>query len=229
MRRHLLTLALVVLATPVFADSGLPSVQDFYIKAYGGLRVPDNLDWKGTAQDLGIGTTLGASVGVDTSVSGLAVDLDYTRSSATYSSLGTSLDSQSLMLDAQYAPQLNLGLGISPYAAVGLGGVNVTYKASDGGNAFAYQLKLGATGPVTDQLSWFGEYRYQQALGEVNVGSPAYPVEYASHSILGGLKLSFGGGASAGPGTGSYWSRLVAGASRWRPRSAAQCRGRQSA
>ena len=57
------------------------------------------------------------------------------------------------------------------------------------GNALAYQVKLGATGPLTNQVSWFGEYRYQQAFSEVNLGSPSYPVEYASHSILGGIKL----------------------------------------
>ena len=41
----------------------------------------------------------------------------------------------------------------------------------------------------------------EQALGDVNVGSRSYPVEYASHSILGGLKLSFDGSDSAGPST----------------------------
>ena len=83
--------------------------------------------------------------------------------------------------------------------------MNLAYKSTDSGNALGYQLKLGATGPITDQLSWFGEYRYQQAVGStINVGSPAYPVEYASHNLLGGIKLSFGG-ATAGSGyTGGY-------------------------
>ena len=105
-------------------------------------------------------------------------------------------------VEAVDANTLDLNMGIKPYAAAGLGGVNVTYKSSDGGNALAYQLKLGASGPLNDQVSWFGEYRYQQALGDVNVGTPSYPVEYASHSILGGLKLSFGGGGSSGSYTG---------------------------
>ena len=203
--RHALALAAtlaIALSTGAFAGD-FPTIDGFYIAAYGGLRVPDNLTYNGTPQDLGIGTTLGASVGVDTSVPGIALDLDYLRSSTTYSVLGTALTSQSLMLDAQYT--LDLNLGIKPYLALGAGGVNLAYKSTDSGNALGYQLKLGATGPITDQLSWFGEYRYQQAVGStVNVGSPAYPVEYASHNLLGGIKLSFGG-ATAGSGyTGGY-------------------------
>jgi opacity protein-like surface antigen len=201
MRKPLILVALLGWGTPALAaGGGLPTIDGFFMQGTAGLRIPDNLRYNGVGQDLGIGTTLGASFGVDTSIPGLSADLDYLRSSASYTGLGTSLDSQSLMLDGQYTLDLNLGL--KPYAALGLGGVNVTYKSADSGNALAYQVKLGATGPITDQLGWFGEYRYQQALGNVNIGSPAYPVEYASHSILGGLRLSFGGGSSSGGYTG---------------------------
>ena len=192
-------LALVALfaagATPAFAQEFMPSVSGFTIQAYGGLRVPDNLQFNGTAQDLGIGTTFGASAGVDLG-SGLSTDIDYMRSSTTYSGLGTALDSQSLMLDAQYAPALNFAL--QPYAGAGLGIVGVSYKNSDNAVAPAFQVKLGVAGPITGQLSWFGEYRYQQAFSQVGVG--ADQAEYASHSIVGGLKIDFGGGVSAGGG-----------------------------
>ncbi len=194
----LLFTALAAGANPAFSQQFMPSVTGFTIQAYGGLRVPDNLQFDGTAQDLGIGTTFGASAGVDLG-SGASTDVDYMRSSTTYSGLGTALDSQSLMLDAQYAPSLNLGL--QPYGGVGLGIVGVSYKNSDSAVAPAFQVKLGVAGPITDQLSWFGEYRYQQAVGNLNIGSPAYPVEYASHSILGGIKISFGG---SGPSTAGY-------------------------
>jgi opacity protein-like surface antigen len=157
--------------------------------------------FQGTAQDLGIGTTLGASLGANTSLPGVSVDVDYMHSSANYSGLGTSLDSQSLMIDGQYAP--SLPLMVQPYIGAGIGAVNVTYKSSDSATGLGYQVKFGATGQITDQLSWFGEYRYQQALGTLNMGSPAYPVEYASHSILGGLKFSFGSGAGGGGGGSS--------------------------
>ena len=185
-----LFIALAGGGSPALAQEFMPSVTGFTIAAYGGLRVPDNLQFNGTAQDLGIGTTFGASAGVNLG-SGLSSDVDYMRSSTTYSGLGTALDSQSLMLDAQYAPQLNLGL--QPYVGGGLGIVGVSYKSSDSAVAPAFQVKLGLSGPITDQLSWFGEYRYQQAFGHLNVGSPANDVEYASHSIVGGVKFSFGG------------------------------------
>jgi opacity protein-like surface antigen len=185
------------LATPALAQD-MPSATGFFIQAYGGLRIPDNLQFDGTAQDLGLGTTFGASVGVDSSIPGLAGDIDYMHSSTTYSGLGTSLDSQSLMLDATYAPQLGLGLMVQPYVGAGLGAVQVTYKDNESGIAPAFQLKAGVSGPITGQLSWFGEYRYQQAFGQVGVG--ADQAEYASHSIVGGLKIDFRGGASAGGG-----------------------------
>jgi len=194
-------LVFAAVATPALAQT-MPSATGFYIQAYGGLRIPDNLQFDGTAQDLGIGTTLGGSVGVDSSIPGLTGEIDYMRSSTTYSALGTSLDSQSLMLDATYAPQLSLGLAVQPYVGAGLGAVDVTYKDSASAIAPAFQLKVGVSGPISGQLSWFGEYRYQQAFGEVNVGADR--AEYASHSIVGGLKIDFGGGAPASGGYGGY-------------------------
>ena len=196
MRTQLAILALIALNAPAAAAETMPTIDDFYVQGFGGIRVPDNLKFDGTAEDLGLGTTFGLGAGVDTSIAGVSVDLDYMRTTDNYSGLGTALDTQSLMVDGQYTVDLNMG--IKPYVAAGIGGVNVTYKSSDSGNAFGYQFKLGASGPITDQLSWFGEYRYQQAFGDVSIGAPAYPVEYASHSILGGVKLSFGGGTSGG-------------------------------
>ncbi len=200
MRRALiLVFALLVPVAPALAQS-LPSVNNVYVTGAGGLRIPDNLLYDGTPEDLNFGTTLGASIGVDSSISGVSADIDYLRSTATYSDLGTALDSQSLMVDGLY--NLNLNAGFTPYAGVGLGLVNVTYKSADSGNALGYQVKLGVSSPITGGLSWFGEYRYQQALGNVTVGSPTYPIEYARQSILGGRKFSFGGGASPSYGSG---------------------------
>jgi len=201
MRKLAVLALLAALPTPAFAQMAMPTFSGFYIQAYGGLRVPDNLQYNGTAQDLGIGTTLGASVGVDTSIPGVSAELDYMHTSANYSALGTSLDSQSFMVNGIYNLDLNMG-GIKPYLGAGLGAVNVTYKSSDSGTGLGFQVKAGVSGPINDQLSWFGEYRYQQAFGNLNIGSPAYPVEYASHSILGGIKISFGGGAA--PSGASY-------------------------
>ena len=138
-------LVFAAVATPALAQT-MPSATGFFIQAYGGLRIPDNLQFDGTAQDLGIGTTLGGSVGVDSSIPGLTGEIDYMRSSTTYSALGTSLDSQSLMLDGIYNLDLNM-MGIKPYVGAGLGAVNVTYKSSDSGTALGYQLKAGVSGP----------------------------------------------------------------------------------
>lgn len=199
MRKLAALVVLAALPTPAFAQMAMPGFTGVYIQAYGGLRVPDNLQFQGTAQDLGIGNSLGASIGIDTTLTGLSADLDYMHSSATYNALGTALDSQTLMVDGIY--NLDLGMGtLKPYVGGGLGLVNVTYKSADSGTGLGFQLKAGVSGPITNQLSWFGEYRYQQALGQLNIGSPSYPVEYASHSILGGIKISFGGGASSGTG-----------------------------
>jgi opacity protein-like surface antigen len=196
-------LALVLgVATGAVHAQSLPGINGVYIQAYGGLRVPDNLMFDGTGYDLGIGTSLGASVGVDTSIPGLSAELDYLKSSASYSGMGTTLDSQSLMVDGVYGLPIPL-VGLKPYVGAGLGAVNVTYKSGDSGTGLGYQLKAGVQGSITDQLSWFGEYRYQQAASQINVGPDT--VEYANHSIVGGLKLSFGTGGFSGFGGGNSY------------------------
>jgi len=194
-----IALALGVATGAVHAQE-MPGINSIYIQAYGGLRVPDNLLFDGTGYDLGIGTSLGASVGVDTSVPGLSAEVDYFKSSASYTALGTTLDSQSLMVDGVYGLPIPL-VGLKPYVGAGLGAVNVTYKSGASGTGLGYQLKAGVQGSITDQLSWFGEYRYQQAFSPVGVGPDT--AEYASHSIVGGLKLSFGTGGFSGFGSGN--------------------------
>lgn len=200
MLKKLVLAALFLAPGPALAQS-MPIINNFYIQGYGGLRAWDNLSLNGTAQDLNFGTAFGVSVGADSGLPGLTFDLDYMRTSANYSTLGTALDSQSLMLDGQWT--YNLSNGFNIYGGAGAGVIGVTYAANNSGNAFGYQLKAGVGAALTDQISWFGEYRYQQAFGNVSVGTPAQSVEYASHSILAGLKLSFGGnGASVGGGSG---------------------------
>jgi len=112
MRRLLILAALLgAPATPALAqDMSLPSINNFFVQGFAGLRIPDNLKYDNTPEDLGIGTSLGGSFGVDTSIPGVSFDLDYFRSSATYSGMGTVLDSQSLMLDGQYTLDLNMGI-----------------------------------------------------------------------------------------------------------------------
>ncbi|HEV7718895.1 MAG TPA: outer membrane beta-barrel protein [Arsenicitalea sp.] len=196
-----LVLAALFLAPGSAMAQSMPSIDNFYIQGYGGLRAGDNLNLNGAAQDLNFGTAFGVSIGADSGIPGLTFDLDYMRTSANYSAMGTALDSQSLMLDGQWT--YNLSNGFNIYGAAGAGVIGVTYAATNSGNAFGYQLKAGVSAALTDQISWFGEYRYQQAIGNVSVGTPAQSAEYASHSILAGLKLSFGGnGSSVGGGGG---------------------------
>ncbi|HTJ55981.1 MAG TPA: outer membrane beta-barrel protein [Devosiaceae bacterium] len=201
MRKLAALFVLAALPTPAFAQMAMPGFAGLYIQAYGGLRVPDTLQFQGVNQDLGIGNSLGASVGVDTTIPGLSADLDYMHSSANYNALGTALNSDSFMVDGIYNIDINMP-AFKPYVGGGLGLVNVNYKSADDSTAPAFQLKAGVSGPITGQLSWFGEYRYQQAFGQLSMGSPPYNVEYASHSILAGIKISFGGGAPAGGGYG---------------------------
>jgi opacity protein-like surface antigen len=201
MLKKLMLAALFLAPGPVLAQ-GMPMIDNFFIQGYGGLRAGDNLNLNGTPRDLNFGTAFGLSVGAGAGIPGLTFDIDYMRTSANYTALGTALDSQSLMLDGVW--NYNISNGFTVYGGAGIGLVGVTYAAADSGHAFGYQLKAGVSAAITDQISWFAEYKYQQAIGDVSVGMPAYPVEYASHSILGGLKLSFGGGSSGGGGGGSF-------------------------
>jgi opacity protein-like surface antigen len=91
------------------------------------------------------------------------------------------------------------GFGI--YGGAGLGGVGVRYNTdlidpayTATGIAAGGQVFAGASVDLAQNVSLFGEYRYQSAFAPVSVtdngGYGTYTLEYARSAVLVGIKIS---------------------------------------
>lgn len=175
-------------------------VDGFYAEIYGGVTLQDNLYWHTPTFDMGFdldaGSAFGASLGLETGVEGLAVELDVLRSSALYSGTSNALNTITLMGNVQYTAKLTDGFGV--YGGAGLGAVFLNYDNVDNafdsnGTALGYQAFAGMIFDVTDNISLFGEYRFQAAFDDITVTNnvPAtYTIEYNRHAVMAGLRVS---------------------------------------
>jgi len=184
---------------PVIVDAPASGWGGFYAKVYGGVTLADVLAIDPGTGDIDFdilqGGLAGASFGIDTGVAGLSVELDATWSSAEYAGgLGYTLDAVTLMGNVVYEAPLADTVGV--YAGAGVGIVAVTYDFLTGegtGQGAAGQVFVGADLNLTDNLSVFGELRYQAAFENVPfiaVGFGAGDIEFARKAALVGLKLS---------------------------------------
>lgn len=184
---------------PPVVDAAGPDWGGFYAKVYGGLTLEDTLAIDPGTGDIDFdilqGTLAGASVGIDTGLAGLSVELDLTWSSAEYAGgAGYTLDAITLMGNAVFEVPVTDVFGV--YAGAGLGVVDATYDFITGqanGQGAAGQVFAGASLNMTENLSVFGEARYQAAFESVPWTSPGYPdgdLEFARKAVLLGLKLS---------------------------------------
>jgi len=177
----------------------VPDWGGFYAKVYGGVTADDVLaiDGGGGDQDFEIlrGSMAGASIGLNTGIDGLSVEADATWSSGEYAGgQGYTLDTVTLMGNVVFEAPLADTLGV--YAGAGLGVVAVTYDFITGegtGKGAAGQVFAGADLSLTDELSVFGELRYQAAFENVPiiaVGFGSGDLEFARKAAVVGLKLS---------------------------------------
>jgi opacity protein-like surface antigen len=135
----------------------------------------------------GVGTDLSGLLGPDWAVQG---DVFYTDSE--YTGYSNDLTTLSLMGDLIY--NWHNSSSFTPYVGFGIGGVDDMYKnhvgTSASGWAFGWQALVGVDWAVFQDVSLFGEYRYQSASDTTISGS--FPtrtnVSYSSNNISFGLK-----------------------------------------
>lgn len=113
-----------------------------------------------------------------------------------------------LMLNGLY--DFDTGTSITPYVGLGLGGARIPASAlgttgdaaaEAGDTRFAYQAIAGVSVSITDRLNWVTDYRYFATTDPTlaaGAGSGTDP-EYRDHTLMIGLRFSFGGGAAAAP------------------------------
>lgn len=171
---------------PALADDG-----SVYFKVYGGVTLENTLSWgfNGGSDDydLDAGWLFGGAVGMDVFAPGLAVELDATYSHSEYSGEGAELNGITVMADLVYTAPLTDAL--SAYFGAGLGIVGAQYQDYDYGYGFGGQVFAGLSMNVADNVSLFGELRYQGAFDTID--ADGYDVEFNRTAVLAGLKFSF--------------------------------------
>lgn len=166
----------------------------FYGKVYGGGTLANTLSWNGTDYPMDAGWLLGGAVGTGVGVPGVSVELDATASDANYTGYDTSERAVTVMGDVVLSAPM--GESFAVYGGAGLGAVGVQYHNASPDSAFGFgpggQIFVGASAAVADNVSLFGELRYQAAFNPIDVDHNGHTdtLQYNRTSVLFGLKFS---------------------------------------
>lgn len=167
--------------------AGAASAAEPYVEIFGGAVFQPDLEWGGLDYEMDTGWNAGATVGWFVTPS-VALEAEVMHTTATYTGYDNDLESTSLMLNAVYHFQPSGRL--QPYLGAGVGGVEVVYdgpsESSD--TVMGWQLMGGVLVPVSERVSLFAEYRYQDA-EEASDGGLDW--DYMSHNVSGGVRFRF--------------------------------------
>lgn len=172
---------IIAAPAPVVDEAGA----DLYFKIYGGVTATNSM-WSDDDYDSEFDPSwmVGGSVGVVV-MPNLSLELDINGGSSddvadlTLSSLG-------LFLNA--VVEVPVGDTFAAYVGGGVGGVRLTYDG-DSGMGAAGQVFAGVSVGVTDNVSLFGEVRYQAGFGPIDIDYWG-EVDYGRAAALVGLKFS---------------------------------------
>ena len=180
---------LILMPTAAFAEDW----GSFYVDVYGGSRLAGESTYYDThdVYVMAPGYAAGVTVGMQTSIEGLAVELDVMRTSAPYEDgdWDYTLSTTSVMGGASYTAMLGDTFGL--YFGAGVGTVNITYDSTGtlySGNGFGYQLEAGLIANVADNISVFAEIKKQDTFTYVDVEGD--DVSSPTLNALVGLRLS---------------------------------------
>lgn len=184
MKKNLLTA--LFCAFCVFAPSSLPAAP--YVSASLGPSIAGDAKFDGRPFDLKDSLVLNGAAGYDFGLIRLEVGIDY--QSHPYVGRPTWGDLSFLTAALNGYLDFDAGMGVAPYIMAGSGITDVN-TGDDYVNTTAFSLQAGAgLGiPVTGHLTADLGYRF---LRPVNLKSIAdESVDWNSHNILAGLRLSF--------------------------------------
>lgn len=215
MKRILLT-SIFLLSTAVGVQAADLLVQDQapaaasqsingYVQVMGGVTLPNALEYYCDCKDDGdydllSGWALGATIGLETPVDGLSVEVDLLHTVAQYDPnqyiepYEDYLNSTSVMGNVVYTVDLNETLSL--YGGVGAGFVLLDYvdaedsSYNDSGSGLGYQMFAGVEAAVAENVSLTLEARYQSTFEDVEMESGDL-FEFNRTSVLGGVLFSF--------------------------------------
>jgi len=207
MRGVLLGTALA-LALPTAA---MAATEGFYVGAGAGVNWTRDADVRdypssgfGLEESFKLGGIGDVSVGYATAM-GLRAELEFAwrwrnaidgTDSATPALRGLGGKSSSIAVMGNALYDVNTGTAFTPYIGLGAGVAQVRHSLngfSDKDVVFAYQGIVGASYAVTDNVAVTLDYRYFATLDpEFDLGPVTSKGEYHNHTILAGLRYSFG-------------------------------------
>lgn len=180
------------------------SPTNIYALLYGGIALGGtaDLEWFDDgvpdgpySEDLDPNWALGAAVGVGVA-DGLSIEADvfHTNGRVMYDDPDYNISTTSLMANLKYTAHLSDTFDV--YAGAGIGGINLTYDY-DGtdysGWGLGYQVMVGASANVTDNIGIFGEVRYQNSFSaiETSESSSTWTNEIQAPvlAVLAGIKI----------------------------------------
>lgn len=179
-----------------------PADHNIYALLYGGVALGGVINWYDDAGDFyedydyTPGWALGGAIGIGTGIAGLSVEADVFHTHREYDGSGTyPVDTTSLMANLKYTLSLNDVFDV--YAGAGVGGIHLNYVNGDPADVYSgwglgYQVMVGASANVADNVAIFGELRYQNTFSPVTVDidSDYYSLEVPTTAVLVGIKLS---------------------------------------
>ena len=163
----------------------------YYLEGFGGLTVNPDLGYDDSDFEMDTGYNVGGAFGTTVNEFDVEGEIFYTESD--YEGYNSNVNALSVMVNLVYGfPVANT---VEGYVGAGLGGVNVEY---DGGSNFSSftgdewvfggQIFGGILVPVGENISLFGEYRYQHAADAEIQG---LDVEYRGHHFSVGVRATF--------------------------------------
>lgn len=191
---------LMVSTPPPAAPMAPASPMNVYAMLYGGVAFGGAIDWynpDGSFEDeytIDPGWAIGGTIGVETPIDGVSIEGDIFHTYREYNDYPTyNLSTTSLMANLKYTAHLSSTFDV--YMGAGLGGIMLSYD-DDGdiyeGWGLGYQAMVGASMNVTDNVSIFGELRYQNSFSPIPVSGPYddYQLQAPVAAALVGIKLS---------------------------------------
>lgn len=192
MKIFILSSAAALLLATGAAQADSTHSDNMYASILGGATFDPSLMAGGSLHDMDTGYNFGARFGYGLDnilpMPGWSAEADVFYNASGYQPSASHLASTSVMGDLVY--HFNTGLPVNIYGGAGLGAVNdrVGGLVHDSSTVFGWQALGGLEYPVSQDMSLFTEYRYQNA-HDANIDA-LHGVGNTSNSLSVGMKFS---------------------------------------
>jgi opacity protein-like surface antigen len=192
MKKFVLNSAVALFLATGVAHADSTHNDNWYASILGGASFDPALMAGGSLHDMDTGYNIGARVGYGLDnylpMPGWSVEADTFWNSSGYKQGGSHLASTSFMGNLVY--HVNTGWPVNIYGGAGIGAVNdrVGGAIHDSATVFGWQVLGGLEYPVSQDMSLFTEYRYQNA-HDANLSGLA-GVGNTSNNLSVGMKFS---------------------------------------